>query len=106
MSVTSSGRSSISSTIRVTSGWFAVMELAIDCNSMVLPVRGGETIRPRWPFPMGVIRSITRPERFPLTVSNWMRSCGYSGVRLSKKILFRDSSGDSKFTACTLTRAK
>ena len=62
MSVTSSGRSSISSTISVTSGWLVVMELAMLCSSIVLPVRGGETIRPRWPLPMGVSRSMTRPE--------------------------------------------
>src|SRR5205814_1226576 len=48
MSVTSSGRSSMSSTMRMTSGWFAVIEFAIVCNSMVLPVRGGATIRPRF----------------------------------------------------------
>ena len=63
MSVTSSGRSSISSTIRNTSGWLAVIELASDCSSIVLPVRGGETIRPRWPLPIGVSRSMIRPER-------------------------------------------
>ena len=39
-----------------------VIELAMDCNSIVLPVRGAATIRPRWPLPMGVSRSITRPE--------------------------------------------
>ena len=33
------------------------------CSSIVLPVRGGATIRPRWPLPMGVSRSITRPEK-------------------------------------------
>ena len=43
-------------------GWFLVIELAMDCSSIVLPVRGGETIRPRWPLPIGVSRSITRPE--------------------------------------------
>ena len=64
MSVTSSGRSSMSSTIRYTSGWFVVMLLAMLCSSIVLPVRGGATIRPRWPLPSGVSRSITRPERF------------------------------------------
>ena len=34
------------------------------CSSMVLPVRGGATMRPRCPLPMGVNRSITRAERF------------------------------------------
>ena len=64
MSVTSSGRSSMSSTIRYTSGWFFVMLLAMFCSSIVLPVRGGATMRPRCPLPMGTIRSSTRAERF------------------------------------------
>ena len=33
---------------------------AMCCSRMVLPVRGGATIRPRWPLPMGVSRSMTR----------------------------------------------
>ena len=31
-----------------------MIELAIVCSSIVLPVRGGATIRPRWPLPIGV----------------------------------------------------
>ena len=54
----------MSSTMRYTSGWFVVMLLAMLCSSIVLPVRGGATIRPRWPLPSGVSRSMTRPERF------------------------------------------
>ena len=53
MSVTSSGRSSISSTMRMTSGWLAVIAFAIVCSSIVLPVRGAATIRARWPLPSG-----------------------------------------------------
>jgi uncharacterized protein with PIN domain len=60
MSVTSSGRSSTSSTMSTTSGWFAVMPCAMFCSITVLPVRGGATIKPRWPLPIGVIRSRTR----------------------------------------------
>ena len=75
MSVTSSGRSSISSTIRITSGWFLAIELAIFCSSMVLPVRGGATIRPRWPLPIGVSRSMTRVDMSPAT-SRRIRSSG------------------------------
>ena len=60
MSVTSSGRSSISSTIRKTSGWLAVIDLAMFCSITVLPVRGGATIRARWPMPIGAIRSMMR----------------------------------------------
>ena len=36
------------------------MLLAIFCSRTVLPVRGGATIRPRWPLPIGVTRSMTR----------------------------------------------
>ena len=39
------------------------MLLAMFCSSIVLPVRGGATIRPRWPLPIGVIRSMTRADR-------------------------------------------
>ncbi len=60
MSVTSSGRSSMRRTISTISGWLRVMEWAMDCRSMVLPVRGGATMRPRCPLPMGVMRSMTR----------------------------------------------
>src|SRR5213078_2782897 len=42
MSVTSSGRSSMSRTMRYTSGWFLVMLFAMFCSSIVLPVRGGD----------------------------------------------------------------
>ena len=41
-----------------------VIELAIACSTMVLPVRGAATIRARWPLPRGVIRSMTRVVRF------------------------------------------
>ena len=52
----------MSSTIRNTSGWFFATDCAMLCSSIVLPVRGGATIRPRWPLPIGAIRSITRPD--------------------------------------------
>ena len=47
MSVTSSGRSSTSTTMRWTSGLFVVIALAICCMISVLPAFGGETMRPR-----------------------------------------------------------
>ncbi len=47
MSVTSSGRSSTSSTIRCTSGLLASMEWAICLRTVVLPALGGDTISPR-----------------------------------------------------------
>src|SRR5204863_9926732 len=45
-------------------------------------------------------------EAFCLPVSIFSRCCGYSGVRLSKKILLRASSGGSKLIASTLISAK
>ena len=60
MSVTSSGRSSTSTTIRWHSGLFTVIALAMSCMIVVLPALGGETIRARWPLPIGMIRSMTR----------------------------------------------
>jgi hypothetical protein len=60
MSVTSSGRSSMSSTIRYTSGWLCTIALAMFCISTVLPARGGETMSARWPMPMGQSRSTMR----------------------------------------------
>ena len=47
MSVTSSGRSSTSSTMRCTSGLLASIEWAICFMIVVLPAFGGETIMPR-----------------------------------------------------------
>src|SRR6266545_3124386 len=38
------------------------MAWAMFCSSTVLPVRGGDTIRARWPLPIGAMRSITRVE--------------------------------------------
>ena len=71
-----------------------------------MPVRGGATISPRCPLPIGVNRSRTRADRLSLVVSSLRRSSGYSGVRLSKKILLRPRSGCSKLTASTLNQGK
>ena len=76
MSVTSSGRSSISRTMRYTSGWLTDTDWAMLCRSIVLPVRGGATISPRWPRPIGVIRSITRADRLSAAVSSVNRRSG------------------------------
>ena len=62
MSVTSSGRSSMSRTISTISGLLVVMAFAIFCSRTVLPLYGGATISPRWPLPMGVSRSMMRVE--------------------------------------------
>ena len=70
MSVTSSGRSSMSSTRRVISGYPAVMALATFFRRVVLPALGWETIMPRWPLPMGASMSISLRDRSPLPASS------------------------------------
>ena len=52
--------------------------------------RGGLTISPRWPKPIGTIRSTTRMLTSSAVVSSTMRLSGCSGVRSSKKT-FSDS---------------
>ncbi|MBA7709566.1 hypothetical protein ES703_118487 [subsurface metagenome] len=106
ISVTSSGLSPTKRMIKIISGWLVVMELAIFCNRMVFPARGGETIRPLCPFPMGVNRSMTLSEIVSAPVSSLILSLGYRGVRLSNSTLSLASSGFSKFTASTLSKAK
>ena len=76
MSVTSSGRSSTSTTMRWTSGLLIAMAFAICCSTMVLPALGGETIRPRWPLPIGAMRSMMRWVSLVGSVSMRRRSCG------------------------------
>ena len=49
------------------------------CSSIVLPAFGGETIRPRWPLPMGATRSMVRAVRssvLPLPRSSFRRRVG------------------------------
>ena len=58
------------------------MALAMDCRMSVLPAFGGETIRPRWPLPIGATRSMTRGPIFLGSVSRRRRSEGYSGTSL------------------------
>ena len=84
ISVTSSGRSSISSMMRCISGWFLATAWAMCWSRIVLPVRGGATIRPRCPLPIGVSRSMTRVVSGSVPVSRTICSCGSMGVRSSK----------------------
>ncbi|CAB4783282.1 unannotated protein [freshwater metagenome] len=51
-----------------------MIAFAIDCNTMVLPAFGGETISPRWPLPIGAIKSITRVVNTLGSVSRRKRS--------------------------------
>ena len=109
ISVTSSGRSSINSTMMTHSGLFWEIERATFCSSTVLPAFGGATIRARWPLPIGAVRSITRAVMSslePLPISRRMRSSGKIGVRFSKRILLRAFSGCSKLISSTFNRAK
>ena len=96
MSVTSSGRSSTSTTMRWHSGLLVVIEFAIDCRTIVLPALGGETIRPRWPLPIGATMSMTRAMRLVGSVSRRSRSCGYSGVSLLNSGRLRAASGSAR----------
>ena len=102
-SVTSSGRSSTSTTIRWTSGLFVAIALAIACMIIVLPALGGETIRPRWPLPIGETRSMIRRVSWFGVVSSLSRSCGYSGVSLREVGPVLGRSGSPPLMVSTLT---
>nr|DAR90303.1 MAG TPA: hypothetical protein [Caudoviricetes sp.] len=68
------------------------MDWAMFCSITVLPAFGGETMRPRWPLPMGAMRSIMRgvmSSLLPLPSSSLSISSACSGVRFSKGILCR-----------------
>ena len=84
MSVTSSGRSSIRRMIRYISGLFRRMDFAASFKSVVFPAFGGETIMPRWPFPIGLTRSTIRIAMLPPGRSRRSRSSGKTGVISSK----------------------
>ena len=92
ISVTSSGRSSMSSMMRCISGWFVATAWAMCWSRIVLPVRGGATIRPRWPLPMGVSRSMTR------VVSGSGRRFPGGSARAGRSASVRPTRGDG--TAC------
>ena len=105
MSVTSSGRSSMSRMMRWQSGLFLRMALASFCMSTVLPVRGGATIRPRVPLPTGQTMSTTRVLYSSGAVSSRNRRLGNSGVRFSKWVFSLALSGSIPATFSTLSRA-
>ena len=95
ISVTSSGRSSISNIIIYASGWLAAIALAISFISIVLPVLGCATMSERCPFPIGENRSTIRVDKFVVFGSpqRLKRSSGNNGVRFSKDIRSRTSRG-------------
>ncbi len=82
-SVASSGRSPTSSTSSSSSG-SADTPSAMWTNTVVLPAWGGATISPRWPRPMGEIRSSRRP----VMARGWWPSTicwrGWTGTRSLK----------------------
>ena len=101
ISVTSSGRSSISSTITCTSLWLVVTALAICLRMVVLPVRGGATMRPRVPLPMGVTRSMIRVSTMSGVVSRLNFSMGLMVVRFSNRTTSPYSANDVPLTLST-----
>ena len=103
ISVTSSGRSSIKSTIRYTSGWFLLMAFAISFKSIVLPVLGCATIIPRCPFPIGAKRSIKRVETVEPLPANSNFTSGKRGVRCSNSTRSRTTWGSSPFIFITFS---
>ncbi len=105
MSVASSGRSSMPRYMRCTSGLFAVMAAAMSLSTVVLPALGGDTMRPRWPLPMGAVRSMTRAVVVDLPCSIHRRSSGKMGVSSANFGRRAMSSGDAPFTAVTFCRA-
>ncbi len=76
----------MSNTITYTSGWFVVTELQICLRIVVLPVRGGATIKPRVPLPMGVTKSMMRASIWSGVVSKVNFSMGSMVVRFSNRM--------------------
>ena len=79
------------------------------CSNMVLPAFGGATIRPRWPLPIGDAKSKIRAVKSsvePLPRSILKRELACNGVKFSKRILLRETSGLSSLTWSTFKSAK
>src|SRR3990172_5205994 len=80
------------------------MALAIFLRRMVLPALGGDTIRPRWPRPIGAMRFSRRTDRLLEVVSRLRRRLGKEGVRAPKWGRLRDCSGSRPLMTSTRTR--
>jgi len=78
--------------------------LAMDLRSIVLPALGGETIRPRWPRPMGATILMSLPDKASGRVSRSMSLSGKMGVKETKLGRERASSGLMSFIASTRRR--
>jgi hypothetical protein len=74
---------------------------------VVLPAFGGDTIRPRWPLPIGAIMSTIRIEIGDLSsVSSRSRSSGNSGVRSLNSIRRSRPNSSSGLPSMVSTRAE
>ena len=91
-SVTSSGRSSTSRIITWHSGLFSRTPSAMSRSRVVLPVRGGATIRPRVPLPIGQKRSTARVVMRPSFISIFRCLSGETVVSAVNSSLARRSS--------------
>ena len=91
-SVTSSGRSSTRRIMTWHSGLFSRMPSAMSRSRMVLPVRGGATISPRVPLPMGQKRSTARVVIRPSFISSLRCLSGDTVVSEAKSSSVRRSS--------------
>ncbi len=87
------------------SGLFLVIALAIACRIIVLPALDGETMRPRWPLPIGQTRSMIRVVMIVGSVSRRSRSCGYSGTSLANSGRVLACSGSRPLILSSRTRA-
>ena len=99
MSETSSGRSSTSSTYSAMSGWFRLIALAMDWSITVFPARGGATISPRWPTPIGATRSTIRAARSSRPFSSRIIRSGWRATRLSNSTRSGWVSAGAPFTS-------
>jgi hypothetical protein len=83
------------------------MEWAICFMTVVLPALGGDTIRPRWPLPIGESRSTIRAVRLSLSpvISSASFESGNRGVRSSKRGRCLASSGSIPETVSIRSRA-
>ena len=84
----------------LTSGLLRSIDVAIVFITKVLPAFGGDTIRPRWPLPIGAMRSMIRAVMFDGSAGFSRRSfsSGNSGVRSSNRGRWRACSGSPPLT--------
>ena len=68
-----------------------------------LPERGEETMSPRWPWPIGVIKSSTRVESLSAPFSSLIQRFGLMVVSSSKGSWSRYKSMARSFTCCSST---